>query len=232
MPSAAGPVQPGDEVHIIQACLNKLKPGNSARPFELRVMAFAIRDAAQNWTPQNLQQLVQVVVNKKALEKAGILAEHCAVLSNALIPILPAHKQSIPCAVSRTHSHRRVDFRMLLLNAVQSEFQAGQQQLSATHSVQQSFSAYEAATPSQDSHSQRMLGLVCFISHLFRQGLLTEKIVIACMTQMLQAANGCVAMLQSSLVLMGLTAPLVSADRMSKWWPFDFTLLYHYEHGS
>lgn len=190
-------MQKSSEAQLMQSCVSKVKSG-TVRPFELRVVAFELRDLAPRWTPQSLQQLAEMVI-ERAIDKAGACAEQCAVLAAALVPILPTHKQSVPCAVSRTHSHRRVDFRMLLLNAVQAAFDKG---------LQPNLSTGLTTEQQCGSQHERNSGLMLFIGHLLRHGLLTERIILACVGRLLQG-EAPVQQAHYALILMDLTAHMV-----------------------
>lgn len=181
-----------EQKRAVTNCLKRVKRGK-VKPFELRVLAFEIRDVG--FTPHaalpTLQHLVRELINK-ASEGYGECAEHCSALCSSLLPILPTFKPPGP-AVGGTQ--KRIDFRSALLNAVQKGFE---QCVSSADGMvwldgPSNNSTAENHPCSSDSGSKRTslssIGVVSFVSQLFRYGLLTERILLGCLSGLAKAAT-------------------------------------------
>ena len=172
----------------VAACLRKIKPGH----FQNKRLAFELRDVG--FTPTASLSTLHSLVNgiyTLATSDPGRYAEPCAALCASLVPLLPTFKPPDRVETADQHgwkqSMRRIDFRQTLLNTCQTQFQATAAVGSQTPASEVDGTSQPTAGGDGDQ-LQAVAGCLQFLGHLYLQGLLTARIMAACISAAAAAA--------------------------------------------
>ena len=120
------------------------------------------------WNGEELRCIIQVIFNKAMAEPA--LRKTCARMAVGL-------RERYPEFPHEDEDQKPVSFTRELLNICQEEFESMSATFGASQEDKAKFPSAAALKEALASKKHRMLACVCFIGHLFLEGLLAMKVI-------------------------------------------------------